>query len=306
MSHSDLKSKTQSEPPSETPNQIKMIIVSGLSGSGKSIALNTLEDLDYYCIDNLPVGMLKAMSEQLNKEWGQNHKRIAVGIDARNSSDELENFPELLDKLNNQNLSIQIFFLKAENNTLLKRFSETRRKHPLTSKDVSLADAIELERQLLAPIASSADLYIDTTHTNIYQLRDLIRERVAGSSHEPMSLLFQSFGYKHGVPSDADFVFDVRCLPNPHWESTLRPLTGKDDKVIDYLEKQPAAIEMLEHIKQFMITWIPRFEGESRSYMTIAVGCTGGQHRSVYITESLGEFFGTQRKNVAIRHRELS
>lgn len=306
MPRSDLESKMQSESLSETPGQIKMIIVSGLSGSGKSIALNTLEDLDYYCIDNLPVGMLKAMSEQLNKEWGQNHKRIAVGIDARNSSDELENFPELLDKLNNQNLSIQIFFLKAENNTLLKRFSETRRKHPLTSKDVSLADAIELERQLLAPIASSADLYIDTTHTNIYQLRDLIRERVAGSSHEPMSLLFQSFGYKHGVPSDADFVFDVRCLPNPHWESTLRPLTGKDDKVIDYLEKQPAAIEMLEHIKQFMITWIPRFEGESRSYMTIAVGCTGGQHRSVYITESLGEFFGTQRKNVAIRHRELS
>ena len=306
MPRSDLESKMQSESLSETPGQIKMIIVSGLSGSGKSIALNTLEDLDYYCIDNLPVGMLKAMSEQLNKEWGQNHKRIAVGIDARNSSDELENFPELLDKLNNQNLSIQIFFLKAENNTLLKRFSETRRKHPLTSKDVSLADAIELERQLLAPIASSADLYIDTTHTNIYQLRDLIRERVAGSSHEPMSLLFQSFGYKHGVPSDADFVFDVRCLPNPHWESTLRPLTGKDDKVIDYLEKQPAAIEMLEHIKQFMITWIPKFEDESRSYMTIAVGCTGGQHRSVYITESLGEFFGTQRKNVAIRHRELS
>ena len=301
MSHADLESKMQSESPSETPDQIKMIIVSGLSGSGKSIALNTLEDLDYYCIDNLPVGMLKAMSEQINKEWGQNHKRIAVGIDARNSSDELENFPELLDKLNNQNLSIQIFFLKAENNTLLKRFSETRRKHPLTSKDVSLADAIELERQLLAPIASSADLYIDTTHTNIYQLRDLIRERVAGSSHEPMSLLFQSFGYKHGVPSDADFVFDVRCLPNPHWESTLRPLT-----VIDYLEKQPVAIEMLKHIKQFMITWIPRFEGESRSYMTIAVGCTGGQHRSVYITESLGKFFGAQRKNVAIRHRELS
>ena len=302
MSHSDLKSKIQSE----TPDQIKLIIVSGLSGSGKSIALSTLEDLDYYCIDNLPVGMLKAMSEQLNKEWGKNHKRIAVGIDARNSSDELENFPDLLDKLNNQNLSSKIFFLKAENNTLLKRFSETRRKHPLTSKDVSLADAIELERQLLAPIATSADLYIDTTHTNIYQLRELIRERVARSNHEPMSLLFQSFGYKHGIPSDADFIFDVRCLPNPHWESSLRPLTGKDDKVIDYLESQPTVIEMLEQIEQFMSIWIPRFEGESRSYMTIAVGCTGGQHRSVYITESLGEFFGTQRKNVAIRHRELS
>lgn len=306
MSHSNLKSKSQSASQSETPDQIKLIIISGLSGSGKSIALNTLEDLDYYCIDNLPVGMLKAMSEQLNKEWGQNHKRIAVGIDARNSSDELENFPDLLDKLNNQNLSSKIFFLKAENNTLLKRFSETRRKHPLTSKDVSLANAIELERRLLAPIATSADLYIDTTHTNIYQLRELIRERVARNNHEAMSLLFQSFGYKHGIPSDADFVFDVRCLPNPHWESTLRPLTGKDDKVVNYLESQPTVIEMLDQITQFMNTWIPRFESESRSYMTIAVGCTGGQHRSVYMAESLGKFFGAQRNNVAIRHRELS
>lgn len=310
MSHPDLKSKTQSTPQpgskTEAPGQIKVIIVSGLSGSGKSIALNTLEDLDYYCIDNLPVGMLKAMSEQINKEWGQNHNRIAVGIDARNSSDELRNFPDLLDKLNNQNLSSKIFFLKADNNTLLKRFSETRRKHPLTSKDVSLADAIELERQLLAPIAENADLYIDTTHTNIYQLRDLIRERVTSNNHEPMSLLFQSFGYKHGIPGDADFVFDVRCLPNPHWESTLRPLTGKDDKVIEYLEGQPTVIEMLEQIKQFMNIWAPRFESESRSYMTVAVGCTGGQHRSVYMVESLGKYFGKQRNNVAIRHRELS
>jgi len=310
MSHPDLKSKTQSKPQSgsvtEDPDHVQMIIVSGLSGSGKSIALNTLEDLDYYCIDNLPVGMLKAMTEQINKKWGEDHKRIAVGIDARNSSDELEDFPDLLDKLNNQNLSSKVFFLKAENHTLLKRFSETRRKHPLTSKDVSLADAIELERRLLAPIATNADLYIDTTHTNIYQLRDLIRERVVRSNHEPMSLLFQSFGYKHGIPGDADFVFDVRCLPNPHWESTLRPLTGKDDKVKAYLENQPTVIEMLEQIKQFMNIWVPRFESESRSYMTIAIGCTGGQHRSVYMAESLGKYFGKERGDVAIRHRELS
>lgn len=289
----------------ESPEQIKMIIVSGLSGSGKSIALNTLEDLDYYCIDNLPVGMLKAMTEQLNKEWGQNHNRVAVGIDARNSSDELENFPELLAYLNDRNLSSKIFFLEADNNTLLKRFSETRRKHPLTSKGVSLADAIELERQLLAPIAANADLFIDTTHTNIYQLRDLIRDRVISKTHEPMSLLFQSFGYKHGLPSDADFVFDVRCLPNPHWEPALRTLTGQDNKVIEYLELQPIAIEMLEQIKQFLETWIPQFERESRSYMTIAVGCTGGQHRSVYMTELLGKHFDQFRDNVVIRHREL-
>lgn len=291
---------------SNIPDQIKMIIVSGLSGSGKSIALNTLEDMDYYCIDNLPVGMLKAMKEQINKEWGLNHNRIAVGIDARNSSDELENFPALLENLNDGNLSIKIFFLEADNNTLLKRFSETRRKHPLTNNNMSLADAIELERQLLAPIAANADLFIDTTHTNIYQLRDLVRDRITGKSHEPMSLLFQSFGYKHGLPSDADFVFDVRCLPNPHWETALRPLTGLDHKVIEYLELQPTVIEMLEQIKQFMEIWIPRFENESRSYMTIAVGCTGGQHRSVYITESLSKHFSQQRENVVTRHRELS
>lgn len=283
-----------------------MIIVSGLSGSGKSIALNTLEDMDYYCVDNLPVGMLKAMKEQIGKEWGRNHNRIAVGIDARNSSDNLENFPALLENLNDGNLSIKIFFLEADNNTLLKRFSETRRKHPLTNNNRSLADAIELERQLLAPIAANADLFIDTTHTNIYQLRDLVRDRITGKSHEPMSLLFQSFGYKHGLPSDADFVFDVRCLPNPHWETALRPLTGLDHKVIEYLELQPTVIEMLEQIKQFMETWIPRFENESRSYMTIAIGCTGGQHRSVYMTESLSKHFSQQRENVVTRHRELS
>lgn len=298
-------SKLQPELKPELPDQIKMIIVSGLSGSGKSIALNTLEDMDYYCIDNLPVGMLKAMKEQISREWGGNHTRIAVGIDARNSSDELENFPALLENLNDGSLSIKIFFLEADNNTLLKRFSETRRKHPLTNNNVSLADAIELERQLLVPIAANADLFIDTTHTNIYQLRDLIRDRVTGKTHEPMSLLFQSFGYKHGLPSDADFVFDVRCLPNPHWEATLRPLTGLDHEVIEYLDLQPTVIEMLEQIKQFMENWIPRFENESRSYMTIAIGCTGGQHRSVYITESLAKHFGQIRESVVTRHREL-
>lgn len=297
MSNSELQSNIS--------DQIKMIIVSGLSGSGKSIALNTLEDMDYYCIDNLPVGMLKAMKEQIFNEWGLNHNRIAVGIDARNSSDDLENFPALLESLNDGSLSIKIFFLEADNNTLLKRFSETRRKHPLTSNNVSLADAIELERQLLAPIAANADLFIDTTHTNIYQLRDLVRDRITGKSYEPMSLLFQSFGYKHGLPSDADFVFDVRCLPNPHWETALRPLTGLDHKVIEYLELQPTVVEMLEQIKQFMEIWIPRFENESRSYMTVAIGCTGGQHRSVYITEALVKHFSQIRENVVTRHREL-
>lgn len=284
---------------------MKLIIISGLSGSGKSIALNTLEDLDYYCIDNLPIGMLPSMVEQLVGDWGRDHKHVCVGIDARNSLQELDRFPGLLKDFTNAGLSCETFFLEADDNTLLKRYSETRRKHPLT-QNRSLQDAIRLERELLYPIAAHADLFIDTTHTNIYQLRDMVRKRVMNESHETMSLLFESFGYKHGIPSDADFVFDVRCLPNPHWEPGLRPYTGKDHQVIDYLEKEPWVMDMKQQILAFLEIWIPRFEQENRSYMTIAIGCTGGQHRSVYLVESIATHFRKQRENIIIRHRELS
>jgi UPF0042 nucleotide-binding protein len=285
---------------------MKLIIISGLSGSGKSIALNTLEDLDYYCIDNMPIGMLPSLVDQLINNWGKDNSMIAVGIDARNNHQDLEHFPDLLKGLTSANLDMEIIYLEADDATLLKRFNETRRKHPLTNEDRPLLDAIKLERKLLYPIAAQANLYIDTTHTNIYQLRELVCKRVINEPAEPMSLLFQSFGYKHGTPSDSDFIFDMRCLPNPHWESTLRPLTGLDTKVISYLEEQPWVIEMKQNIIDFLDTWIPRFEQENRNYMTIAIGCTGGQHRSVYMVEAIASYFKTTRNNIMTRHRELS
>ncbi len=285
---------------------MKLVIVTGLSGSGKSIALNTLEDVDYYCIDNLPAGMLKAFTAQMSGEWGVDRTLFAVGIDARSSSRDLAHFPTLLVELEQQGIESTIIFLQADDETLFKRFSETRRKHPLTKREVSLADAIQLERELLEPIASSADMFIDTTHTTVHQLRDLIRDRVLEQQPGKMSLLFQSFGYKHGIPSDADFVFDVRCLPNPHWEPTLRPLTGRDAAVADYLMNLEPVVHMLNQLKQFLEFWIPCFEADNRSYMTVALGCTGGQHRSVFLAESLAAHFDKLRGHVLVRHRELS
>lgn len=285
---------------------MKLLIVSGLSGSGKSIALSTLEDLDYYCIDNLPVGMLRAFAEQMTGEWGRDRSLYAVGIDARSRSQDLQRFPAILQELRGMGIECSVFFLQSEQSILLKRFSETRRKHPLSGRGITLADAIRTERTLLEPIAANADMFIDTSTTTAHQLRDLIRERVVLDSPDTMSLLFQSFGYKHGIPSDADFVFDVRCLPNPHWEAELRPLCGRDAPVIEYLERQPPVDEMRRRLIEFLEQWIPCFERENRSYMTIALGCTGGQHRSVYLAETLAQHFRERYANVMVRHRELS
>ena len=285
---------------------MKLLIVSGLSGSGKSIALSTLEDLDYYCIDNLPVGMLRAFAEQMTGEWGRGRDLYGVGIDARSRSQDLQHFPALLKELRAMGLDCSVFFLQSEPSILLKRFSETRRKHPLSARGVTLADAIRTERTLLEPIAANADMFIDTSSTTVHQLRDLIRDRLVLDAPDTMSLLFESFGYKHGIPSDADFVFDVRCLPNPHWEAELRPLCGRDRPVIEYLERQEAVEEMRNRLVEFLQQWIPCFERESRSYMTVAIGCTGGQHRSVYLAEALAGHFRERHANVMVRHRELS
>lgn len=285
---------------------MKLIIVSGLSGSGKSIMLHTLEDLGYYCIDNLPVDLLQAFAAQMTSGTERAYDNAAVGIDARNRPEALQRFPEILHAIEHSGLNCELFFLQAEDDTLFKRYSETRRRHPLTGNDRPLADAIRLERELMEPFAAHADLIIDSTHTNIHQLRELVRERVEQRAKRSLSLLFMSFGYKHGVPPDADFVFDVRCLPNPHWESALRPLTGLDSGVIDFLERQPRVGEMFEHLRDFMEKWIPCFEAENRSYMTVALGCTGGQHRSVYLAEMLAAHFRRSRDNVLTRHRELS
>jgi UPF0042 nucleotide-binding protein len=284
---------------------MKLVVVSGVSGSGKSTALNVLEDLGFYCIDNLPVGLLPAFAEQMQSLHQDVVSQIAVGIDVRNLPDELHRFPYILEQLKHKGFACSIAFLDADDPILLKRFSETRRKHPLSMDDTPLTEAIQIERRLLDPISSRADLYIDTSHTNIHQLKELIKLRIEGINAESMALLFESFGFKNGVPADADFVFDVRCLPNPHWEPELRDKTGLDREVISYLCQQNNVADMYESIKGFLDTWIPCFEADNRSYMTVAVGCTGGQHRSVYMANRLGEAFKVIRDNVTIRHRDL-
>ncbi|WP_455223299.1 RNase adapter RapZ [Kaarinaea lacus] len=283
---------------------MKLVVISGVSGSGKSNALHVMEDLDYYCIDNLPVGLLPAFAEQAQAS-NETITHAAIGIDARNLPNELHRFSYILGQLKNKGVVVEIIFLDAEDNILLKRFSETRRKHPLTEDEIPLIEAIQKERELLEPIASRADLYIDTSRTNIYQLRDLIKERITGSTSQNLSLLFESFGFKYGAPTDADFVFDARCLPNPHWEPELRPYTGLDQPVIDYLKQHSVVDEMFEDIKNFILTWMPRFEAENRSYLTVAIGCTGGQHRSVYLAHQLAKTLKQTHPNTHIRHRDM-
>ena len=283
----------------------QLIIVSGLSGSGKTVALHTLEDSGYYCIDNLPVTMLAPFGNHITG-LGDGDARYAVGVDARNRVGDLDAFPDILTTLEQvTGVRPEILFLTADDETLIKRFSETRRRHPLSSGELPLADAIASERRLLNPIQSRADLVIDTTATTLHQLRDLVSRRLTRDSRR-MSLLFQSFGFKHGVPSDADFVFDVRMLPNPHWEPHLRAQTGQDQAVIDYLQAQPEVGIMFEDIQGFMAHWIPSFKRDNRSYLTVAIGCTGGQHRSVYLADQLAEAFRDGDQDVSVRHRELS
>ena len=268
--------------------------------------MDALEDLGYYCMDNLPVGLLPAFAKEATDSQQPVYDRAAVAIDARNPAGALQGLPALIDSLRTAGKVDELVFLEASDESLIKRFSETRRKHPLTEEDVSLAEAIRRERELLGPLRESADICIDTSHTHLHQLRDLVRRRVDRRPLQTLSILFQSFAYKHGVPPDADMVFDVRCLPNPHWEPHLRPLTGRDDAVVQFLEAAPAVNEMYEQLRSYLDTWVPRFEAENRAYMTIAIGCTGGRHRSVYLVERLGEYFGARRPAVLTRHRELN
>ena len=284
---------------------MKLVIVSGLSGSGKSVALNALEDMDYYCIDNLPLSLLTSFAAQIANSPRRNYEHAAVGIDARNLSDDFESFPDVLAEIREMGLICEIVFLQADDSVLIKRFSETRRKHPLTRVEVSLSEAINRERRLLSALAENADICVDTSRTNVHQLRDLIRERLLQKSHG-LSLTVLSFGFKHGIPVDADFVFDVRCLPNPHWVPQLRALTGLDDEVREFLEQQSVVSEMFEEIKQFLEKWIPRFQADNRAYITVAIGCTGGQHRSVYLAKRLADYFSQAEFDVLLRHREFS
>jgi len=282
---------------------MKLVIVSGLSGSGKSIALQVLEDLEYYCIDNLPINMLEALAKEI---ISAKHEYVAIGIDARNVTAELESFPEQIKQLKKTNINCEIFFLEADDAALIKRFSETRRKHPLSNQETPLNEAVIQERFLLETISSRSDLRIDTSATNVHQLRDLIKARVKQADNQGISIMFESFGFKHGMPTNADFVFDVRCLPNPHWVPELRILTGFDEKVINYLDEHQEVEEMFDDIMSFMNKWLPRFEADNRSYLTIAIGCTGGQHRSVYLANKLANAIKIKQNGVLSRHRELS
>lgn len=285
---------------------MRLVIVSGLSGSGKTVALHTLEDEDFYCVDNMPLGLLPDFLDRVLHSSLQPYENIAVGIDARSESHDLQNFSEMIKPLHDLAIDIQVIYLQSELSTLIKRFSDTRRKHPLTTKGLPLSEAIGVERNLLSNIAVDADLNIDTTYTNVHELRALIKDRVIKHDGKKLSLLFQSFGFKHGAPTDSDFVFDVRCLPNPHWEPHLRPLTGLDQDVITFLQQQDEVKEMQDYIYNFLKYSIPKFEQQNRHYLTVSIGCTGGQHRSVFIAQQLYEKFREQIDNASIRHREMS
>lgn len=284
---------------------MKLIIISGLSGSGKTVALHTLEDEGFYCVDNLPLGLLPALTEQLTSQQLQVYDNIAVGIDARSGAKDLRRFNQIVQSLKGDSIDIEVIYFHAELDELIKRFSDTRRRHPLTRKGMPLTEAIDIERNLLSPIAHDADLCLDTTHTNVHQLRAIVKERIISRPKQELSILIQSFGFKHSVPTDSDFVFDVRCLPNPHWEPELRPLTGQDQEVQAFLKDQEDVIDMFNHICQMLEHWVPKFAEQSRYYLTVSVGCTGGQHRSVYIAERLNEYFREKFSSVSLRHREM-
>lgn len=276
----------------------QLVIVTGLSGSGKSIALKALEDSGYYCVDNLPATLLPETTRHL-ADAGQ--PRIAVSIDTRSST--LEALPGILPSLRSQDIDVQVLFLESSAETLVKRFSETRRRHPLSRSDITLAESIRLEREMLETLGDLGHR-IDTSDLSPNALRSWVKDFIA-LDHEGLTLLFTSFGFKHGIPLDADYVFDVRCLPNPNYDPVLKPLTGRDQPVVEFLEAQEAAQEMYEDIRQFVEKWLPCFMHDNRSYLTVAIGCTGGQHRSVYFTERLTRHFRGLHHKVLVRHREL-
>jgi UPF0042 nucleotide-binding protein len=284
---------------------MRLIIVSGLSGSGKSVALHMLEDIDFYCVDNIPAALLKPFIAHTVRGMGDTYPRTAVGLDARNRPNEIETIPALVSELRRSGIDCEILYLHASEEVLLKRYAETRRKHPLVAGGIGLREAIASERKLLEPISTAADLVIDTTHTGVHSLRELIRERIHGRQEGRLSLMFESFGYKNGIPGDADYVFDVRSLPNPYWDHALRHLTGRDAPVMEYLAGHASVRTMIVDLIAFLEKRIGEFALANRSYLTIALGCTGGQHRSVYIAEQLAAHFRRSFPQVLTRHDTL-
>ncbi len=283
---------------------MRLIVVSGQSGAGKSVALRVLEDLGYYCVDNLPVNLLSDFVESV-REINQN---VAVSIDIRNLPKEPQLVTETLEQLEAAtDIDVNVLFLDASKQTLLKRYSETRRIHPLSigQEKLSLEQAIDLEKTLLTPLAEQASIVIDSSDCNLYELSEKVRFKVEGKEKQELIIVFQSFGFKYGLPSDADYVFDVRFLPNPHWEPALRPLTGLDAPIHSFLEKHSEVLELKQQIQGFVEQWLPMLERNNRSYLTVAIGCTGGKHRSVYLTQKIGEYFEQLGHQVQIRHASL-
>lgn len=281
---------------------MKLIVVSGRSGSGKTVALRVLEDLGYYCVDNLPVALLFQLLAELKGKYDQ----LAVSIDVRNLPEKQDELDSILNEIRQkEDLEFSSFFFDADNATLLKRYGESRRLHPLSRQQFTLEQAITQETNLLAPLSSSADLRIDTSHLSIHDLSEQIRERVLGKKEHELVLVFESFGFKHGIPKDADFVFDARFLPNPHWIAELKPLTGLDEPVQRYLQSQPDVVRYTLQLINLIESWLPQLERNNRSYLTVGIGCTGGQHRSVFIAEQLADHFAAQHKNVQRRHKTL-
>lgn len=294
-------------PAAQGPDARRLTIVTGLSGSGKSVALHTLEDEGYYCIDNLPANLLTDVIDRLAATGDAPYERLAIGVDMRSERGSTDALLALLAELRARpGTIVEVLFLDTDRTTLVTRFSETRRKHPLTSDSLSLVAAIDEEARLLENVKAGAELVVDTSQTNLHELRDIIRTYLIGRTADALSLVFQSFGFKHGTPASTDFMFDLRCLPNPHWEPELRPHTGRDAPIVAFLEDQPDALEMLAHIEGFIERWLPLFEAENRAYLTVSLGCTGGRHRSVWFVERLAAHFRARRTNVSLRHRELA
>lgn len=281
-------------------SHMELVLISGLSGSGKSVALNLLEDAGYYCVDNLPVIMLTLLVRMLKEE---KIRKVAIAVDAR-SGDGITLLPEKLEKLSEEGVQYNFLFLHAGQETLLKRYSESRRRHPLAASGKTLEEAIAAERELLEPITSLGHR-IDTSGLKANALREWVRQFIEAEPGQGLTLMFESFGFKHGLPLDADLVFDVRCLPNPHYTDALRPLTGKDQAVVDFLEVEPEVCRMRDDITRFVADWLPAYIRDHRSYLTVAIGCTGGQHRSVYLAEWLARHFADQAR-VLVRHRTLA
>lgn len=284
---------------------MRLIIVSGRSGSGKTTALHLLEDNGFYCIDNLPASLFTTAIEQALLQTEIIQPKIAVSIDARSLPRQIENFPSIFERLSAKYIQCDLVYLDAKDEILISRFSETRRRHPLTTATRSLAEAIDDESKLLAPIINLATLHVDTSQLNVYQLKDFLKLHLLEEPELGTAFLIESFGFKRGIPLDADWVFDLRSLPNPYWVAELRNLKGTDQTVIDYLVEQPEVLEMQNDILLFLEKWLPRFAATNRSYITVAVGCTGGQHRSVYMAEQIGKILKATLKNVQVRHRDL-